>query len=159
MRLACPACQSEAITSLMLSRLRRAQYVLQSTNVYVIRSPTTCNNPADVPFLIVAHLADRECVVKPSMRTSALAFGLAMLCSSLTWGCGGAANYAVQNKANFAVQNKGNQTSAVSGDAFFSVRNHRIVATSAPAAVPAGKSARSSKAPSRDSSLNHWHLE
>jgi len=93
------------------------------------------------------------------IKASGSAFGLAVLCGSMAWGCGGAANSAEHNKANFAPQNKDNQTAAVSGDAFFALRNHKFVTTSAPAAVPARTGAQSSPAPSRDSSLNHWHLE
>jgi hypothetical protein len=92
-------------------------------------------------------------------KATGSAFGLAMLCGSMACGCGDAANSVEHNKANFATQNQNNQTSAVSGDAFFALQDHKVVTTSTPAAVPARTRAQSSPAPSRDNSLNHWHLE
>jgi hypothetical protein len=94
-----------------------------------------------------------EIIVKHSLNAIALAFGLAMLCGSVTSGCSEAINSAVHNKANFARQNKDNRLATVpSGDAFFTVRNYKVVATSATAPHPA-------QAAKRDSSLNHWQLE
>jgi hypothetical protein len=97
--------------------------------------------------------------VKPAPKTCVWVFGLAMLCAGMAWGCGGPANSAEHNKANFAPQNQDNQTAAVSGDAFFALQNRKVVATSAPALVPARTRAQSPSAPSPNSSLNHWHLE
>jgi hypothetical protein len=110
---------------------------------------------------IVVRGANGEIIVKESLKATAMAFGLAMLCGSLTCGCGAAANSVVHNKANSARQNKDNQTAAVaSGDAFFTVRNNKVVATSATATVPARNSTPSlSSSHSRGSSLNHWQLE
>ena len=91
--------------------------------------------------------------MKYSLNAIALAFGLAILCGTVTSGCGEAINSAVHNKANFARQNKDNRLATVpSGDAFFTVRNYKVVATSATAPHPA-------QAAKRDSSLNHWQLE
>jgi hypothetical protein len=91
--------------------------------------------------------------VKHLLNAIALAFGLAILCGTVTSGCGEAINSAVHNKANFARQNKDNRLATVpSGDAFFTVRNYKVVATSATTPHPA-------QAAKRDSSLNHWQLE
>jgi hypothetical protein len=90
--------------------------------------------------------------VKHSLKATALAFGLAMLCGSLTWGCGETTNSVEHNKANSARQNEDNQTATASGNAFFTVRNYKVVATSSTAAGPA-------QANKRESSLNHWQLE
>ena len=109
--------------------------------------------------------ANGDSIVIHSLRATALAFGLAMLCGSVTWGCGEAINSAVHNKANSARQNKDNQTATATSTtaqpaaAFFTVQNYKVVATSATAAAPARNGVPSSPAPSRDSSLNHWQLE
>jgi hypothetical protein len=105
----------------------------------------------------VVRGANGEIIVKHSLKATALAFGLAILCGSVTCGCGEAINSPVHNKANFARQNKDNQTFALSENAFFKVQNHKVVATSATAAVPVRNSVPSPR--SRDSSLNHWQLE
>ena len=106
--------------------------------------------PSSVRLLLVTKLnrfhawtgvrgANGEIIVKDSLKATALAFGLAMLCSSVTWGCGEAINSAVHNEANFARQNEDNQnatatpTTAQPAAAFFTVRNYKVVATSAAA--------------------------
>jgi hypothetical protein len=102
---------------------------------------------------IVVRGANGEIIVKESLKATAMAFGLAILCGSVTWGCAAVANSVVHNKANSARQNKDNQTAAAEpAAAFFTVQNHKVVATSATAVGPAPAS-------KRDSSLNHWQLE
>lgn len=83
--------------------------------------------------------------MKHSLRATAAAFGLAMLCGSVTWGCGETTNSVRQSKAN-------QTATATPAAAFFTVRNYKVVATSATASGPA-------QASKRDSSLNHWQLE
>ena len=83
--------------------------------------------------------------MKHSLKAAVLGYSLAMLCGSLTWGCGEATNSVRQNKAN-------QTATATPAAAFFRVRNYNVVATSATAAGPA-------QASKRDSSLNHWQLE
>jgi hypothetical protein len=91
--------------------------------------------------------------VKHTLNAAVVAFGLAILCGTVTSGCGQAINSALHNEANFAPQNKDNRPATVpSGDAFFTLRNYKVVATSATTPRPA-------QAAKRDSPLNHWQLE
>jgi hypothetical protein len=139
----------------MIKQFSRAQICMSSARLLLVTKLRTFH-----PWIVVRG-ANGEIIVKESLKATAMAFGLAILCGSLTWGCAAATNSVVHNKANSARQNKDNQTAAVaSGDAFFTVRNNKVVATSATAPVPARNSTPSlSSSHSRGSSLNHWQLE